>query len=120
MMPSPSSGAKSFRLVSAASTNATSIKADPGTLFTIATFNINAAVRFLKIYDLAVAPTVGTSVPVLTMVLPATAISVLVVNFGMLGMKFDNGIAIALTTGLADADTGAVAANEQVVNLTYL
>ena len=54
------------------------------------------------------------------MVLPATAISVLVVNFGMLGMKFDNGIAIALTTGLADADTGAVAANEQVVNLTYL
>ena len=32
-------------------------------------------------------------------------------------LKFSTGIAFALTTGAADSDTGAVAANDIIVNL---
>ena len=35
------------------------------------------------------------------------------------GMEFTTGIAYALTTGITDADTGAVAASEILVNIVY-
>ena len=36
------------------------------------------------------------------------------------GVTFATGVALALTTGVADADTAAVAANEIIVNLLYV
>ncbi len=52
-----------FRKLSAASTNATSLKASAGTLFALYAVNLNAAMRYVKFYDKASAPTVGTDVP---------------------------------------------------------
>jgi hypothetical protein len=40
------------------------------------------------------------------------------VEFSM-GIVFSVGIAFALTTGATDADTGAVSANELIINLFY-
>lgn len=112
-------GTTPSKTISAASTNATSVKASAGNLYGLHASNINAAVRYLKLYNKASAPTVGTDTPVMTLAIPgATTGGRLDVEFAM-PLSFATGIAFALTTGVADSDTGAVAANEQVVNLSY-
>lgn len=103
---------------SAASTNATSVKTSAGTVYSIVASNINAAIRYLKLYNKASAPTVGTDVPVLTMAIPATG--VLNLPLGALGKRFSTGIAFAITAAAADSDTTAVAANEIKVSIDYV
>lgn len=117
---SASGGATPYKLISAASTNATSVKASAGTVYSIFGHNVNAAVRFLKFYNKASAPTVGTDTPVLTLPIPASTTGAGFVFTSSVGFAFSTGIAFALTTAVADSDTGAVAANEIVVNLGYL
>lgn len=114
--PRTSGGTAVSKLISAASTNATSVKASAGQVFGWAIYNGNAAVRFLKLYNKASAPTVGTDVPVMVVPIPAGALANVAFPHGI---AFAAGIAFALTTGVADSDTGAVAANELVVNLAY-
>lgn len=109
-----------FRLVSAASTNATSLKASAGTLYALHAVNLNAAVRYLKFYNKASSPTVGTDTPVATFPIPASATGAgFTINLDP-GFDFSTGIAYATTTGAADSDTGAVAANEIFVVGVYV
>lgn len=108
------------RLLSAASTNATSLKASAGQLGLIIAINTNAAVRYLKLYNLATAPTVGTSTPVATIPIPGNTAGAGVAISIPGGLNFSTGIAYALTTGAADSDTGAVAANEIILTLGYV
>ena len=108
-----------FLLGSAAATNATSVKASAGNVYQITVTNIGAAVAFLKLYNLAVAPTVGTSVPALTLSVPANGVP-LNVNFGELGLRLGTGIALATTNLIADADATAVVANQLKIALSYL
>lgn len=118
--PQTANGLSISRVLSAATTNATSVKGSAGQVYTIIATNINAAVRYLKIYNKATAPTVGTDTPVITLPIPGnTAGAGLVLDTGGMGITFSLGIATALTTGIADADTAAVAANEIVVNIFY-
>lgn len=101
---------------SAASTNATVAKAAAGNLFNVLWSNANAAVRYLKIYNKATAPTVGTDTPILTITLPALTTSFITFD----SLYFSTGISYALTTGIADADTGAVSAADILgLNLAY-
>ncbi|MDO9334940.1 MAG: hypothetical protein Q7T61_00935 [Caulobacter sp.] len=100
----------------AASTNATSAKTSAGTLFFATGYNAAASVRYLKIYNKASAPTVGTDVPVLTLAIPASA----GFAFDFPAMSFATGIAYALTTGAADSDTGALTLADIVgLNIGY-
>lgn len=109
-----------FRLLSAASTNATSLKASAGTIYLIYAVNLNAAVRYLKLYNKATSPTVGTDTPVATLPIPASATGAgFVLPIGP-GADFSTGIAYATTTGIADSDTGAVAANEIILFGVYV
>lgn len=105
------------RIVSAASTNATVAKASPGVVSGWVFGNVNASFRYLKLYDKASSPTVGTDTPKVTLPLPGA-------SAGHLGLasplSFANGIAYALTTGIQDSDTGAVAANEITVSVMYI
>lgn len=113
-------GATPYKLNSAASTNATSVKASAGQIYSIACMNTNASARYLKLYNKASAPTVGTDTPVQVYTIPGnTAGSGMTITFPV-GLSFGTGIAFALTTGAADSDTGAVAANEIIVNLSYV
>lgn len=112
-------GATPFKLVSAASTNPTSVKGSAGTLYGIQVTSINAAIRYLKLYDKASAPTVGTDTPVKVIGIPGNAAGAGAMIALPVGVAFATGIALALTTGIADADTGAVAASEIAVNLDY-
>lgn len=113
-------GATPGKLTSAGSTNATSVKGSAGTLYMLVAMNTNAAARYLKLYNKATAPTVGTDTPVLTFTIPGnTAGAGFVCPIPTQGIEFSTGIAFALTTGAADSDTGAVAANEINVNYGY-
>lgn len=102
---------------SAASTNATVAKASAGEVFMAVGYNANAAARYLKIYNKATAPTVGTDTPILT--LPLVPQAGFAFDFPT-GFALATGISYALTTGAADADTGAVSAADILgLNLVY-
>jgi hypothetical protein len=119
LIPTTADGLTFTKTISAASTNATSTKASAGQVYGIVATNINAAVRYLKLYNKASAPTVGTDTPVATFAIPGnTAGAGLALNFPQ-GLAFATGIAWALTTGSADADTAAVAASDLIVHITY-
>lgn len=115
--PRTSGGNSLSSTISAASTNATSVKGSAGQVYGIYCINLNAAARYLKVYNKATAPTVGTDVPVLRFLIPPN--SGVVVYQSVHGMALSAGIAFALTTGIADADTGAVSASEHLVNVEY-
>ena len=117
LAPRTSGGLTISRTLSAASTNATSVKASAGQLYGWYLYNANAAVRYLKFYNKASAPTVGSDTPVMTIPIPAGAAAN--VEFSQ-GIAFGTGLAFALTTGVADSDTAAVAANEIILNLLYV
>lgn len=119
-IPHTAGGLSVSRTISAASTNATSVKASSGQIYTITAHNTNAAVRYLKLYNKASSPTVGTDTPVITLPIPGnTAGAGFILPIGEMGVAFSTGIAMALTTGVADSDNTGVAANEIVINLFY-
>lgn len=120
LIATTSGGNSISRLLSAASTNATSVKASAGVVHAIHAINLNAAVRYLKLYNKASAPTVGTDTPVMTLAIPASTTGAGFVFAVPTGIAFATGIALATTTGVGDSDTGAVAANEIIVNLLYI
>lgn len=98
-------------LSAAASTNATLIKSTPGDLFQIIGYNASTSVRYLKIYNKASAPTVGTDTPILTLPIPPST------GFAFdwpEGYWFSTGMSFAITTGSPDADTGALTAGDVV------
>lgn len=118
-----SGGATPYKLISAATTNATSVKASAGQLYMITASNVGSGVAFLKIYNKASAPTVGTDTPVHVFLIPvaSTAANGAGTNIPVpdCGLAFGTGIAFAITGAVADSDTTAVAANQVVVNLGY-
>lgn len=110
--PSPSN------INSAANTNATVVKGSAGTLYNIGASNTGGAAAFIKLYNKATAPTVGTDVPALVLVVPAGGN----VDFdlGPVGHRFSAGIGLAITNLAADTDTTAVAASQVKVLTSYL
>lgn len=111
-------GATPYTLISAASTNATSVKASAGTVYGIQATNNTTTIAFLKLYNTNAAPTVGTTVAVKTILLPAN--STTVVPIGPAGLAFGTGIALAITGAGTTADTTAVAAAQVIANLDYV
>jgi hypothetical protein len=104
------------RLLSAANTtNATVVKAKPGSIDSICGFNAGA-ITYLKIYDKATTPD-ETDTPRLTLYLAANLMFDF--PFGR-GINFANGIAYRMTTAAADNSTAAVAsAAVLALNVNY-
>lgn len=115
-------GATPFRLNGgAASTNATSLKASAGKLMSLCVVNTNASLRFLKFYNKASAPTVGTDTPVMTYAVPASSSGAgFVAHLPVDGIAFSTGIAYATTTAGGDSDTGAITAGDLYINGSYI
>lgn len=103
--------------VTTASTNATSVKATSGKLLEITVSNVTATAMYVKLYNKASAPTVGTDVPVLT--IPVAAGATVPINFGVLGKWFGTGIAFAVTAAAAATDTGVTVAGAQI-HMSYV
>src|SRR2546429_2962266 len=111
-----SGGPTPSHTISPASTNATSLKASAGHGYGFIVSNTNAAARFFKIYNKASAPTVGTDTPVVTVHLPPNST---VIRVYPKGLALGTGIAWALTTGIANSDTGSVGTDISV-DIDYL
>ena len=108
----PRGGASRSRSLSVLATGL-AVKSSLGTLYSIHAHNVNAAARYLKVYDKAV-PTASDE-PMLTLLLSPGANQFLFPK----GVFFPTAIGIRATTGLADADTNAPSANETIVNITF-
>jgi hypothetical protein len=102
-------GLTQTRVVAAATTNATSLKASAGNIAAIDLFNVATYMVFLKLYNKASAPTVGTDIPVWTIPLPASG--GFSIDFSQ-GEYFSTGIAFAITKLQADSDTTALVAGD--------
>lgn len=99
------------------------VKATAGQVFSISAFNRTAAPLYLKFYNATAANvTVGTTTPVLTFVVPANADSdgAGFIWNNEIGFAFGTAITVAVTTGVADSDTGAPGANDCIVNIGYV
>ncbi|MGX9144971.1 hypothetical protein [Mesorhizobium sp. 128a] len=109
----------SSRIVSSANTtNATVAKASTGWLFGLMGLNTTGTAIYLKVYNKATSPTVGTDTPVLTIPIPASGL--FSINFNAAPYYFSAGISYALTGAAADADTTAVSAGAITgLNLQY-
>lgn len=111
---------KLYRLPAAlASTNPVLVLTGARKLFGGFVYNAAAAARFLKFYDKATAPVVGTDIPILTIAIPATSglsISQICTDYGI---PFALGLGIGLTVNLVDADTTALTAGDVQVELLY-
>lgn len=109
-----------FSLLAAATTNQTLVKDSPGALYLIHAINVNAAVRYLKFYNMAKTPTAGSGTPFMRFAIPASATGAgFVVNLTV-PLKFSAGIAFTMTTGVADTDTAALTANDVILTLGYV
>lgn len=104
-------------LISAATTNATSVKASAGTIANIELTNTSASMKFFKLYNKASAPTVGTDTPILTLGIPANGSRSFVPP---VEWRLATGIAYAITGAVPVSDTTAVALNDVAVSIGYL
>lgn len=105
-------------LNSAATANPVSVKTTAGNVLSLVASNTGAADRFIKLYNKASAPTVGTDIPILTLRIPTG--DAREYSFGALGIRFASGIAYAVTALAADSDTTAIGAGEVKLALSYL
>ena len=117
---SPNTYASSvFRLLSAAATtNSNLVKNASGRLYKLRGNNAKASVCYLKVYNKATAPTVGTDTPIFTFALKAS--DVFDIDLGAIGYPFATGIGIGITGASADNDTTALVAGDVLgLNILY-
>lgn len=110
-------GSTSSRVVAAASTNATSLKASAGNITQVDLFNVAAYDVFVKFYNKGSAPSVGTDTPVWTV--PIKAGTGFSREFAM-GKSFATGIAYAITKLQADSDTTVVVAGDVTGSIDWI
>lgn len=119
---SASGGASYFRSIDLDESEE-EVKATAATFYGGIAINLSASVLYLKFYNATAASvTVGTTTPVLTIPIPTqgdTNGAGFIIPVPACGVEFSTALTVACTTGIADADTGAPAANVCVVNLFY-
>ena len=110
-------GTTMHKLLSAATTNATSVKTSAANLYACQFSNTGASAAYIKFYNKASAPTVGTDVPVKVICVPAGQYA----DFdSAIPPRFTTGLAYAITGAYADNDTTAVALGQVIVNIDYV
>jgi hypothetical protein len=97
------------------------VKGTAGQVYGMLLTNTSTGTRWLKFYNATAANvTVGTTTPVLTWGIPGNSSDDIgAAVFGAHGLAFDTAITVAVTTALADADTGAPGANDVIINIFY-
>lgn len=104
------------------------IKPGPGVVTEYYIGNTSSSARYVKFYDKATAPTIGTDTPYRTIYLPGSSAANLnnsppavPVKDGSSGQPwtFTNGISYGVTANPADNDSTAPSNNDIIINLTY-
>lgn len=117
----PLAPATPYFVNSLASTNGALILTGTSGLQAFWATNTGATAAFVKLYNKATAPTVGTDVPEMIIPVPAAVAGVpgvAQVTPGFNGHRFPLGLGIAITGGVADSDTTAVAAGQVKVKIS--
>lgn len=111
-----------YTAVSAATDNATLVKAGRATVRVLLATNTATTIRRVKLYDVSAVPNCGTdAVKVNLEVPPASAAGQLAgsaLDFPG-GVQFQHGIGLCIVTGQAATDDTAGSAGDVVVNLFY-
>ncbi len=121
VIAAPAVPATPYSVNSLATTNGALVLTGTSGLQGLYATNTGAAAAFVKLYNKATAPTVGTDVPAMIVSVPAAVGGVpgaVEITPGFSGYRFALGLGIAITGGAADADTTAVAAGQVKVILT--
>lgn len=113
--PATSGGLTTYHLISAATTNATNIKASAGQVYGWYIQNNNAAMRKVAFHNSASAPTAGASVFFSLSIPASSAANISFPN----GIPFSSGIGITTVTEQADSGTTAVASGDLNINIFY-
>lgn len=103
---------------SAATTNGALLKNAPCDVYHIVATNTSAAVKYLKLYNKASAPVVGTDIPFMIIALQPSNVptNIPIPN----GCYFNMGLGMAITGAAANADTTAIALGDVVgLNILY-
>lgn len=109
------------KINSAASTNATLVKAGLTSLVgVLSIMNASAATKYVRLYDKATLPTVGTDAPIVVIAVPATSSKELVITDNGDGVFFPLGLGLAITGGAARLDSTAVAAGDVQLYMNVL
>jgi len=110
-----------YFLNSAATTNGALILTGTSNVSSFYATNEGATAAYIKLYNKATAPTVGTDVPEMIIPVPAAVSGVPGVanpNIGFHGFRFALGLGIAVTGAAVFSDTTAVAAGQVKVKLS--
>lgn len=116
----PAAPATPYFVNSAASTNGALILTGTSGVHSFWATNTGATDAFVKLYNKATAPTVGTDVPEMIIPVPAAVSGrpgFVELSPGVVAHRFALGLGIAITGGAADNDTTAVAAGQVKVKL---
>jgi len=117
----PTAAATPYFVNSAASTNGALILTGSSGLTAFYASNTGAGAAYVKLYNKATAPTVGTDVPEMVIPIPAAVSGVpgtYALPMGFNSFRFALGLGIAITGAAADNDTTAVAAGQVKVKLS--
>lgn len=97
-------------------TNATLVSSTPRSLYKIEVFNISSTPAFLKMYNLASAPTAGSSL----VAARYAAVPNGFISTTDIGDLYTTGLSYTFTTNMADSDTTVIAnSSTYIVNLHY-
>jgi hypothetical protein len=90
-------------------------------VFTVRLTNTNAAARYVKLYNVATAPTAGQATPQAVICIPGgtTALPSVVIDNNANGEAYPLGIGYTVTGEMADSDTTAVTSGDLIVDIRY-
>lgn len=114
--PAAGNGHSVFARITTADTNAAVVKASAGLVSSVVIGNVSGVQCWVKLYNKATAPTVGTDVPVAWCY--AGNNTQTVAKFDP-PINFSTGIGIGIVQNPATADTTAFTANGGVVTIAY-
>lgn len=111
------SASSMYHLISAVGQNEHTILGSSALLTGYYICNIASAYRYVKLFNKATTPVVGTDTPAMTLgIPPITAANIGFESFP----EFPLGLGIATVSGIADADITDVGINELAVNIFYM
>jgi hypothetical protein len=115
----PQLGATPGKVITTVSTNCSNIKSTPATLFSLTVSSTGNTANYVKLFDLAAAPTAASSTPILTLVIPNNSSGTPPANpIPETGLAFSNGLGICVTGNYPNFDnTNSLAGH--TINYSY-
>lgn len=113
---SATGAASTSKVVSAATTNPTVVKATAGRVVGWSLANTSTSWRYVKLHNVAIAPTPGSTAVLVPIAIPPGSTSIIELGGGI---AFGTGIAYSIVTGAADADATAIGLNEVVGSIFF-